>query len=123
MIWLKRTGLILLIIGLGTIIDYIVHHLDPRFSVPDAYFSHKIFYGTLWAFAGFLFFRKYLKTPLQRAIVISATPAALLQTMYLFQGHQLVWVVFLFLILHFFMFLLPAWYICRKFDGVFTFKH
>src|SRR3989344_5537972 len=119
MIWLKRIGLILIIISLGTVIDYIVHQMDARFSVPFEYFPHKIFYGTLWAFVGYLVFKKYLKTSLQTAIAISATPAILLQTMYLIQGHQLVWVVFFFLILHFLMFLLPAFFICRKFKNVF----
>ncbi len=117
--WLKALGLILLIICLGTIIDYIVHQLDPRFSVPASYFPHKIFYGTLWAFVGYAVFKKYLRTPLQAALVISATPAVLLQTMYFIQGHQLVWVVFFFLALHFLMFLLPGFYITKKFSGVF----
>ena len=118
--WLKIIVLILLIISLGTVIDYIVHQMDPRFSVPDSYFPHKIFYGTLWAFLGYAVFRKYLKTPLRVALVISATPAVLLQTMYFIQGHQLAWVVLFFLVLHFLMFLLPGFFICKKFKKEFS---
>ena len=119
MIWLKRVGFILVIICLGTIIDYIVHQMDPRFSVPDTYFSHKIFYGTLWAFMGYLVFRRRIHTYLQLAVTMAAVPAILLQTMYFIQGHQLQWVVFLFLALHFLMFLLPGFYICRRFKNIF----
>ena len=118
--WVKIIALILLIISLGTVIDYIVHQMDPRFSVPNSYFPHKIFYGTLWAFAGYVVFRKSITTPLRAALIISATPAVLLQTMYFIQGHQLVWVVFFFLVLHFLMFLLPAYVICKKFKNVFA---
>lgn len=119
MIWLKRIGLILLIIFLGTIIDYAVHHISPLFSVPSTYFPHKIFYGTLWATVGYLLFRKHLRTPLQLALTMSAVPAVLLQTMYFIQRHQLPWVVLLFLFLHFLMFLLPGYFIAKKFKHVF----
>ncbi len=119
MIWLKRISLILLIISLGTVIDYFTHQLDPRFSVPDSYFPHKIFYGTLWAFVGYVAFRKFIKTPFQLALTISATPAVILQAMYIVQMHLLLWVSFLFMVLHCLMFLLPGFYICRKYRGVF----
>jgi|GEM_PF-4002373 len=119
MIWFKRVGLIFLVIFLGTVIDYIVHQMDPRFSVPDTYFSHKIFYGIFWAFMGYLVFRKRIHTYFQLAVTIAAVPAVLLQTMYFIQGHQLQWVVLLFLILHFLMFLLPGFYICRRFKDIF----
>ena len=118
-IWLKRIGLILLVICLGTIIDFAVHHLSPYFSVPAVYFPHKIFYGTIWATVGYLVFKKKIKTDFWLAFVISATPAVLLQTMYFIQGHQAIWVVFLFLVLHFFMFLLPAYFICKKYKHIF----
>ena len=129
MIWIKRIALILLIICLGTIIDYLAHQMDPRFSVPSTYFPHKILYGTLWGFVGYAVFsaiggsafggKKYLTTYLRVAIVIAATPAVLLQTMYFIQKHQLPWVVLLFLFLHFLMFLLPGFYVCRKFKNIF----
>ena len=122
MIWAKRIGLILLIIVLGTVIDYVVHQLDPAFSVPSSYFPHKIFYGTLWGFVGYLVFGtwfKLLKTPFWVAFTIAAVPAVLLQTMYFIQGHQQLWVVFFFLVAHFFMFLLPGYFICKKYVSVF----
>jgi len=119
MIWLKRIGLILLIICLGTIIDYFFHHLSPYFSVPSTYFPHKILYGTLWAFLGYLAFRNRIKTSFWLAFIFAAVPSVLLQTMYFIQNHQPKWVVFLFLFLHFFMFLLPGYYFCRKYKNLF----
>src|SRR5882724_13249881 len=113
MIWLKRIGLILIIICLGTIIDYVVHHLSPLFSVPATYFPHKIFYGTLWGAVGYAVFKKYLHTPFWVAFTISATPAIILQAMYIYQMHLLLWVSFLFMGLHFLMFLLPGYFICK----------
>lgn len=119
MLWLKRIALTLLIICLGTVIDYFVHRLSPYFSVPDSYFPHKIFYGTLWAFVGYLVFRKKIKNYFWLAFTLAITPAVLLQTMYFIQGHQLPLVVLLFLFLHFLMFLLPGYYICRKYRSIF----
>lgn len=119
MIWLKRVGLILLIICLGTVIDYFTHQASPYFSVPPTYFPHKIFYGTLWALVGYVVFRKYLKTYLRIAFTIAAVPAVLLQVMYLIQMHLLPWVSYLFMFLHFIMFLLPSYYVCRKFKNIF----
>ena len=119
MIWIKRIGLILLIICLGTVIDYFVHHLSPYFSVPASYFPHKIWYGTLWAFVGYLIFRKFIKTPFWLAFTIALTPSVLLQTMYFIQKHQLPWVVLLFLFLHFLMFLLPGYFICKRFREIY----
>jgi len=119
MVWLKRIGLILLIVSLGTVIDYLVHQVSPYFSVPASYFPHKIFYGVLWSFVGYVVFKRLLKTPFQVAFTISAVPAVLLQVMYFLEKHQLTWVTILFLFLHFLMFLLPAYFICRKYKEVF----
>ena len=120
MIWLKRIALILLTISLGTVIDYAVHQTSPYFSVEFSYFPHKILYCTLWGFVGYLVFKKYLTTPLKAAIAISLVPAVLLQTMYYIQGHLLTWVVIVFLILHFLMFLLPSYFICKKYKSLFV---
>src|SRR5262245_50223369 len=97
MTWIKRILLILLIICLGTVIYYAVHQTSPYFSVPSTYFPHKILYGTLWGFVGYLVFKRFIKTPFWTAFTIAAVPAVLLQTMYFIQGHQLTWVVVLFL--------------------------
>jgi|SRR3989344_718666 len=120
MIWIKRVGLILLIICMGTAIDYAVHQTDARFSVPFVYFPHKIFYGVLWSFLGYLVFRKKIQTHFSLAMVISASPAIILQAMYFIQHHLLVWVTVFFLLLHFLMFLLPAYFICKKYMGLFV---
>ena len=118
MIWFKRIGLILIIICLGTVIDYIVHLLDVRFSVPFSYFTHKIFYGTLWGVVGYLIFRKYITSSYSLAFVISIVPAILLQVIYYLQGTLLTWVVLLFLVLHFFMFFVPGLYICKRYKHI-----
>ena len=126
--WFKKTdfvlvfALVLLTISLGTILDFLAHTLDVRFSVADSYFTHKIFYGTLWGFVGYMLFRKYLTTPSRIAFAISAVPSVLLQTMYYIQGHLLTWVVILFLILHFLMFFFPALYLARRYKWVFVEK-
>jgi|SRR3989344_4393803 len=120
MTWLKRILLILLIISLGTVIDYLVHQMDPRFSVPPEYFPHKIFYGVLWGFVGYVVFKKFPRTPFQVAFTISAVPAVLLQVMYFIQQHMLPWVAILFMFLHFLMFLLPGYYICRRYKHIFS---
>src|SRR3989338_7855732 len=119
MIWLKRIGLVLIIISLGTVIDYIVHQMDARFSVPFEYFPHKIFYGALWVFVGYLVLRKFITTHFALATVISATPAVILQAMYFIQHHLLGWVTVFFLLGHFLMFILPAYFICKKYKSVF----
>lgn len=124
--WFKKTDLVLVLalilfaISLGTILDYLAHLLDPRFSVPDSYFPHKIFYGTLWGFVGYLVFKKFLTTPFRIAFAVSAVPAVLLQVMYYIQGHLLTWVVFLFLALHFLMFFFPMLYLAKKYRKVFV---
>ena len=107
-----------LIICIGTAIDFMVHQMSPYFSVPNSYFPHKIFYGTLWAFIGYLIFRKKIKTSFWLAFTIAAVPATLLQTMYFIQGHQLPSVVLLFLFLHFLMFFLPGYYMCKKYHTI-----
>jgi len=123
--WLKKlpnelqVSLILLIISLGTIIDYLVHTLDDRFSVAPEYFPHKIFYGVLWGTIGYMIFKKYLHTPFSVAFTISATPAVILQAMYIYKGHLLLWVSFLFMVLHFLMFLLPGYFILKKYRHLF----
>ena len=99
--------IILLAIFVGTIIDYIIHGLSPRFSVPASYFQHKLFYGTLWAILAFFIARRFTKNWLDLSFIASFASAAVLQTIYFLRLHLAVDVVLLFLILHFFMFLAP----------------
>jgi len=123
MIWIKRIALIFLTIFLGTIIDYIVHNMSVHFYVAFNYYPHKILYGTLWACLGYLafhvFFRKHIKTPFALAVTLAAVPAVLLQTWYFYLNHQPKWIVLVFLVLHFFMFLLPGYYIHKKYKNLF----
>ena len=117
-LWLGRIGLIFLIISLGTVIDYFAHQTSPFFSVPFIYFPHKIFYGTLWAFIGYLVFKRYIKQSFWLAFTISIVPATALQIMYFIQMHLTLWVVILFLVGHFFMFLIPGFLICKILNPV-----
>lgn len=119
-IWLKRIGLILLIIFLGTIIDYFVHQLSENFTEQFSYFTHKIAFGTLWAFIAYLVFRKFIKTPFWLAFTMSGVTSVLLQFFYFINEHELTWVTVFFLFVHFLVFLLPGYYICKKYTNLFT---
>jgi len=112
--------IIFVAIFLGTIIDYIVHQTDPRFSVAFWYFPHKIFYGTLWATVAFFVARKFTKKWLELAFICSFAPALILQTMYFTQMHLALNVVLLFLVLHFFMFLAPMIPLFKKYQNLFV---
>ncbi len=119
MIWIKRIGLILIIIFLGTIIDFIVHHTSSYFTEPFYYYTHKIAFGALWSFVAFLVFRKWIKTPLSLAITMSATTSILLQFFYFINEHELTWVTVLFIFIHFLCFLIPGYFICKKYKSIF----
>ena len=119
MIWTKRIGLILLIIFLGTIIDYIVHQLNHNFTEEFSYFTHKIVFGTLWTFLAYLVFRKFIKTPFWLIFAMSGVTSILLQTFYFIQEHELTWVTVFFLFVHFICFLFPGYYIIRKYKDIF----
>ena len=105
-------------IVIGTGIDFLVHHMSPRFSVPLWYFPHKIFWGTLWASVGYFLYRRYAKTWLELAVVVFFIPALVLQIMYFVKAHLAVDVVILFFILHFFMFLAPALVLFKKYKNL-----
>lgn len=119
MIWIKRIGLILLIIFLGTIIDFIVHHASSYFTEPFYYFTHKIAFGALWSFVAYLIFRKFIKTSFWLAVVMSAVTSILLQFYYFILEHDPLWVTILFMFVHFFCFLIPGYYICKKYKNLF----
>jgi hypothetical protein len=118
---LKIILIIFIAIFLGTIIDYIVHHANARFSVPFSYFPHKIFYGTLWAAVAFFVFRKFVtKKWLELAFISSFAPALILQTIYFIRMHLALDVVILFLILHFLMFLPFMIILFKKYRNLFA---
>lgn len=118
MIWLKRIGLIFLIIFLGTILDYIVHNLNVALTEEFSYFTHKIFFGTFWGFVGYLvyyfFLRRQIQTPFALALLISAVPAVLLQFYYYFLEHDPLWKTVFFLFVHFFAFLFAGYFVIKK---------
>lgn len=119
MIWLKRIWLILLIIFLGTVIDFIVHHTSVYFSEPSSYFTHKIAFGILWSFVTYVVFKKFIKTPFQLAFYMSAVTSILLQSYYFILEHDPLWMTVFFMFVHFLAFLLPGYYICKKYRSIF----
>ena len=119
MIWLKRIGLILIIIFLGTIIDYFIHQLSEYFIVPFSYFTHKIVFGTLWSFVAYLIFRKFIHSPFALASAMSAVTSVLLQTFYFIYEHEMTWVTTLFIFIHFLCFLIPGYFISKKYKYIF----
>ena len=104
---LQQFGLILLIITLGTAIDWVVHHTSSNFSVPFEYYPNKIIFGAFWGFVSFKVLRHWFKTPFSIAAGICAVVSIVLQTKYFLQGYDIRFVI-LFMFLHFGMFILPA---------------
>jgi len=115
---LKQLGFILLIVLLGTIIDYAVHSSSQRFFVLLEYYPNKIIFGTFWGFVSFKILRRWIKTPMALAVSMCAFVSIVLQTKYFLQGYAVDFVI-LFMFLHFGMFILPAVPIFRKFWPVF----
>lgn len=70
-----------------TFFDWIVHNSWDYLAVPTQYFTHKIAYGTLWAFLASLIFRKQ-SIPAQAAWITVIT-VGLLQIMYALYGYPL----------------------------------
>ena len=114
---LKIIILVLAVIVIGTVIDYFVHSTNPDFSVPAEYFINKIIFGTVWGSIFVFILRRYIKNPRALAAGVSLGVAIVLQTKYFLQGYNL-YFVFLFMILHFLMFLVPAWLLFKKWDKV-----
>ena len=123
MIWIKRIGLILLMIFFGTIIDFCIHQLSELFSVPFSYFTHKIIFGTLWAFVTYLAFyffgKKLIHAPFWLVFAMSAVTSVLLQTFYFINEHELGSVVIFFLFVHLLCFLIPGYHIVNKYGNLF----
>jgi peptidoglycan/LPS O-acetylase OafA/YrhL len=119
MIWLKRIGLILVIISIGTAIDFGVHSINAYLYEPLPYFTHKIAFGTFWALVAYIVFRKFTKTPFWMAFAMSATTSILLQTYYFVLEHDPFGKTFLFMFVHFFAFFIPGYFICKKYPYLF----
>ena len=112
---LKQLAIIMLVIVIGTFFDFFAHNASPRFSVPGEYFINKIIYGSLFGLIIFKILRNYLKvtSPGRLALWMSLGVAVILQTKYFLQGYDLFFVG-LFMILHFFIFLAPAYLLFVK---------
>ena len=102
----KQLGLIIIIVGSGTIIDWIVHSSSLRFHVEPEYYLGKIVFGIIWGLIALWLLKQVVRVsnPKTLAIGVPATIALFLQTKYFYQGYDNFF-VFLFLFLHFFMFL------------------
>lgn len=118
---LKQIGFILIIVIIATIIDYIVHSSKPSFYVPTEYYINKVIYATIWGFLGLAVIRNWIISPAKLAVGMSAIIAIVLQTKYFLQGYNLFF-VFLFMFLHFIMFLIPSIIIFRKYPDLFVKK-
>ena len=114
-IWIFRIGLLLLIVVLGTIMDWAIHSLSPAFYVPLEYYRNKVLFGVGWSLVGLFFYRWLgIKRAEYLALAIFFTVAVFLQAKYFLQGYDLFFVI-LFLFLHFFMFFIPGVIIFRRY--------
>ncbi len=110
---LKRIGWLLLVVLIGTALDYAVHSLNIKFAVPEYYFRNKIIFATLLLDIGlFLFWR--IRSASVKSVLVTAFFAILLQARYAITGYPL-WFVFFFMVVHFAVFMPPLY-------GVFRFR-
>lgn len=116
---LKQISLMLVIVAIATGIDYIVHASNESFYVPMEYFTNKVIFATVWGIVGVFVFRNYIHNPTKLAVATSAFIAVVLQTKYFLQGYP-PFFVFLFMFLHFLMFLPPSILIFRKYSNLFV---
>lgn len=117
--YLKQLGLVLVIIVVGTIIDYVVHSASESFYVPFEYYRNKVLFGVFYGFL-FLHVGRWLgiKKAEWLAFFSLAVVAISLQLKYFLQGYDLFFVI-LFLFFHFFMFFIPGVFIFRRFRSIF----
>lgn len=108
-----------LVIGLGTIIDWAVHSSHQSLYVEPEYYTGKLIFGTIWALVGLWLLKNvvHMQNPKHLAIGVPAFVALFLQTKYFYQGRDNFF-VFLFLFLHFLMFLPFSFWVFKKFPGI-----
>jgi len=116
--YLKRIGLVFIVVVIATIIDWITHSSSPSFYVPFEYYHNKVVFAFLWGFVA-LWLARNVKSMTKKAFIFSALIAFVLQTKYLLQGYDL-YFVFLFMFLHFVMFLVPTLIIFNKYKKIFS---
>lgn len=104
-----------IIVGSGTVIDWIVHSSSIRFYVEPEYYLGKIIFGVVWGLIALWVLRGVVRVsnPTTLAIGVPATIALFLQTEYFYQGRDNFF-VFLFLFLHFLMFLPGSFWAFRR---------
>ncbi len=108
---LQRLVGIFLVVIVGTFLDFLVHLMSERFSVPEYYFSNKLLYATLWLMIGLIIFWR-IRTPFSKAVWMTALFAIVIQTRYFLEGYPL-WFVFFFMAIHFITFLAPLYGLLR----------
>lgn len=106
--------------AVGTFIDWVVHSAHENFYVEPEYYLGKVVFGLIWGLAGYYVLRHLLKVSTWRGLALGVpiVIAAFLQTKYFYQGRDNFF-VFLFLVLHFFMFLPASFYIFKRHQDVF----
>lgn len=118
--FLKQLGWMTAFMAVGTFIDWAVHSSHERLYVEPEYYVGKMVFGIVWGLAGYYVLRHLLKVSTWKgmAIGVPAVIAGFLQTKYFYQGRD-DFFVFLFLVLHFLMFLPASFYIFKKHQDVF----
>ena len=114
---LKQVLLVLIIAIIATIIDWVVHSSNPSFYVEFNYYVNKIIFSVIWGIIILFVFRK-IKNVTLKAFIFAGFIALVLQVKYFLQGYDRFF-VFLFMFLHFLMFLAPAWIIFKKYPEYF----
>jgi len=112
----KRVGLVFGIVLIATFLDWLAHSSSPAFYVPYEYFQNKVIYATIWGLVA-LWLSKKVTNLTWKAFIFSGLIAIILQTKYLIQGYDL-YFVFLFMLLHFAMFLAPSILLFRKYPEI-----
>lgn len=90
--------------------DYVVHTVNPDYTVPLYFFTTKIIYGTLVGFIAYLFVRK--KPLIQKSAILAAVVSVLLQIRYLLAGYPTSFVL-IFLIIHFVILFIVTYVGCK----------
>ncbi len=110
---LSQTAVIALVVIIGTIIDWLAHTSREEFAVPFIYFPNKIIFGIFWGLIALRLMRYFTRNPYWLAVWVFFWVALILQMKYWLLGYEL-WFVWLFMLLHWLMFLVPALFIFPK---------
>ena len=114
---LRQVALILAAICIGTVFDWFAHNTNPRFAVPEYYFSHKILYGTIIGIVALRIERRFVRSDRRLAFCVALTVAILIQVRYFLQGYDLTFVL-LFAGVHFVVWFVPALILFPRFSKI-----